>query len=92
MPIDKMKNGTYRVRSYVSGKRLKTVYKTRAAAVKAASTSKRRSQTEKTFSGKTLFGVDDKIRKAGYTPFQNTGQRVSRYKVTMKGFKLKFIK
>ncbi len=49
-------------------------------------------KTEKTFSGKTLFGVDDKIRKAGYTPFQNTGQRVSRYKVTMKGFKLKFIK
>ena len=36
MPVEKMKNGTYRVRSYVTGKRLKTVYKSRAAAAKAA--------------------------------------------------------
>jgi len=47
MPIDKMKNGTYRVRSYVTGKRLKTVYKSRAAAVKAAATSKRRSKRKR---------------------------------------------
>tara|TARA_R110000823_G_scaffold94683_1_gene206884 strand:+ start:1185 stop:1400 length:216 start_codon:yes stop_codon:yes gene_type:complete len=59
LPIDKMKNGTYRVRSYVSGKRLKTVYKTRAAAVKAASTSKRRSKRKRSTGSK-------RAKKGGY--------------------------
>ena len=43
MPVDKVRGG-YRVRSYVTGKLLKRVYKTRAAANRAAATSKRRSQ------------------------------------------------
>lgn len=47
-----MKNGTYRVRSYVTGKRLKTVYKSRAAATKAASTSKRRSRRKRSTGSK----------------------------------------
>ena len=46
MPIDKVRGG-YRVRSYVSGKLLKRVYKTRASATKAAATSKRRSQRKR---------------------------------------------
>ena len=52
MPVKKMKNGTYRVRSYVTGKRLKTVYKSRAAATKAASTSKRRSRRKRSTGSK----------------------------------------
>ncbi len=46
MPIDKVRGG-YRVRSYVSGKLLKRVYKTRSAASKAAATSKRRSKRKR---------------------------------------------
>ncbi len=46
MPIDKVRGG-YRVRSYVSGKLLKRVYKTRSAASKAAATSKRRSMRKR---------------------------------------------
>ena len=46
MPIDKVRGG-YRVRSYVSGKLLKRVYKTRAGASKAAATSKRRSKRKR---------------------------------------------
>tara|TARA_R110000787_G_scaffold261673_1_gene367011 strand:+ start:304 stop:495 length:192 start_codon:yes stop_codon:yes gene_type:complete len=59
LPIDKMKNGTYRVRSYVTGKRLKTVYKSRAAAVKAAATSKRRSKRKRSTGSK-------RAKKSGY--------------------------
>ena len=59
MPIDKMKNGTYRVRSYVTGKRLKTVYKSRASAVKAAATSKRRSKRKRSTGSK-------RAKKGGY--------------------------
>ena len=46
MPIDKVRGG-YRVRSYVSGKLLKRVYKTRSATSKAAATSKRRSKRKR---------------------------------------------
>ncbi len=46
MPVDKVRGG-YRVRSYVTGKLLKRVYKTRAAANRAAATSKRRSQRKR---------------------------------------------
>ncbi len=52
MPVDKMKNGTYRVRSYVTGKRLKKVYKTKAAAERAAATSKRRSKRKRSTGSK----------------------------------------
>ena len=52
MPVEKMKNGTYRVRSYVTGKRLKTVYKSRASAAKAAATSKRRSRRKRSTGSK----------------------------------------
>ena len=45
MPVDKVRGG-YRVRSYVTGKLLKRVYKTRAAN-RAAATSKRRSQRKR---------------------------------------------
>ena len=46
MPVDKVRGG-YRVRSYVTGKLLKRVYKTKAAAERAAATSKRRSQRKR---------------------------------------------
>jgi hypothetical protein len=46
MPVDKVRGG-YRVRSYVTGKLLKRVYKTRKAANNAAATSKRRSQRKR---------------------------------------------
>lgn len=46
MPVDKVRGG-YRVRSYVSGKLLKRVYKTRSAAQRAAATSKRRSKRKR---------------------------------------------
>ena len=46
MPVDKV-NGGYRVRSYVTGKMLKRVYKTKAAASRAAATSKRRSKRKR---------------------------------------------
>jgi|TARA_R100000482_G_scaffold117679_1_gene61363 hypothetical protein len=46
MPVDKVRGG-YRVRSYVSGKLLKRVYKTKAAAQRAAATSKRRSMRKR---------------------------------------------
>lgn len=46
MPVDKVRGG-YRVRSYVSGKLLKRVYKTKAAAQRAAATSKRRSKRKR---------------------------------------------
>lgn len=46
MPVDKVRGG-YRVRSYVTGKLLKRVYKTKAAAQRAAATSKRRSQRKR---------------------------------------------
>jgi hypothetical protein len=46
MPVDKVKGG-YKVRSYVTGKRLKRLYKTKAAAERAASTSKRRSKRKR---------------------------------------------
>ena len=46
MPIDKVKGG-YKVRSYVTGKSLKRLYKSKAAAERAASTSKRRSKRKR---------------------------------------------
>jgi len=46
MPIDKVKGG-YRVRSYVTGKLLKRVYKSRKAAENAAATSRRRSRRKR---------------------------------------------
>ena len=46
MPVDKVRGG-YKVRSYVTGKRLKRLYKTRAAAERAAATSKRRSMRKR---------------------------------------------
>jgi hypothetical protein len=46
MPVDKVRGG-YRVRSYVSGKLLKRVYKTKALATRAAATSKRRSMRKR---------------------------------------------
>jgi len=46
MPVDKVRGG-YRVRSYVSNKLLKRVYKTKAAAQRAAATSKRRSMRKR---------------------------------------------
>ena len=46
MPINKVRGG-YRVRSYVSNKLLKRVYKTKAAAQRAATTSKRRSKRKR---------------------------------------------
>ena len=46
MPVDKVRGG-YKVRSYVTGKRLKRLYKTRKAAENAAATSKRRSQRKR---------------------------------------------
>jgi hypothetical protein len=46
MPVDKVRGG-YKVRSYVTGKRLKRLYKTKAAAERAAATSKRRSQRKR---------------------------------------------
>lgn len=51
MPVDKVRNG-YKVRSYVTGKLLKRVYKTRAAANRAAATSKRRSQRKRSTGSK----------------------------------------
>ena len=46
MPVDKVRGG-YKVRSYVTGKRLKRLYKTRKAAENAAATSKRRSERKR---------------------------------------------
>ncbi len=46
VPVDKVRGG-YKVRSYVTGKLLKKTYKTRAAANRAAATSKRRSQRKR---------------------------------------------
>ena len=46
MPVDKVRGG-YKVRSYVTGKRLKRLYKTKAAAERAAATSRRRSQRKR---------------------------------------------
>ncbi len=51
MPVDKVRGG-YRVRSYVTGKLLKRVYKTRAAANRAAATSRRRSQRKRSTGSK----------------------------------------
>ena len=46
MPVDKVKGG-YKVRSYVTGKRLKRLYKSKAAAERAAATSKSRSKRKR---------------------------------------------
>tara|TARA_R100001163_G_scaffold41333_1_gene31289 strand:- start:1703 stop:1918 length:216 start_codon:yes stop_codon:yes gene_type:complete len=46
MPVDKVRGG-YKVRSYVTGKQLKRLYKTRKAAENAAATSRRRSQRKR---------------------------------------------
>ena len=46
MPVDKVRGG-YKVRSYVTGKLLKRTYKTKAAAQRAAATSKRRSRRKR---------------------------------------------
>ena len=51
MPIDKVKGG-YRVRSYVTGKLLKRVYKTRKGAENAAATSRRRSRRKRSTTSK----------------------------------------
>ena len=51
MPVDKVRGG-YKVRSYVTGKLLKRVYKTRKAANTAAATSKRRSQRKRSTGSK----------------------------------------
>lgn len=51
MPVDKVRGG-YKVRSYVTGKLLKRVYKTRAAANRAAATSKRRNQRKRSTGSK----------------------------------------
>jgi len=46
MPVRKVRGG-YKVVSYVTGKPLKRVYKTKAAATRASATSKRRSQRKR---------------------------------------------
>lgn len=46
MPVKKVKGG-YKVVSYVTGKTLKRVYKTRKSAENAAATSKRRSKRKR---------------------------------------------
>ena len=46
MPVKKVRGG-YKVVSYVSGKTLKRLYKSRRAAENAAATSKRRSQRKR---------------------------------------------
>ena len=46
MPVKKVRNG-YKVVSYVTGKTLTRLYKSRAAAERAASTSKRRSKRKR---------------------------------------------
>tara|TARA_B100001250_G_C19666146_1_gene729351 strand:+ start:452 stop:634 length:183 start_codon:yes stop_codon:yes gene_type:complete len=46
MPVKKVRGG-YKVVSYVTGKPLKRVYKSKKAAENAASTSKRRSQRKR---------------------------------------------
>ena len=51
MPVDKVRGG-YKVRSYVTGKLLKRVYKTRKAANTAAATSKRRSNRKRSTGSK----------------------------------------
>ena len=52
MPVKKLKNGRYAVTSYVTGKRLKLTYKTKAAAQRRAATSKRRSQRKRSKNAK----------------------------------------
>ncbi len=51
MPVDRVRGG-YKVRSYVTGKLLKRTYKTRAAANRAAATSKRRSNRKRSTGSK----------------------------------------
>ena len=46
MPVKKVRGG-YKVVSYVTGKTLKTTYKTKVAATRAAATSKRRSMRKR---------------------------------------------
>ena len=46
MPVKKVRGG-YKVVSYVTGKTLKRLYKSKAAAERAASTSKRRSKRKR---------------------------------------------
>ena len=46
MPVKRVKGG-YKVVSYVTGKTLKSLYKSTAAAERAASTSKRRSKRKR---------------------------------------------
>ena len=52
MPVEKLKNGRWVVRSYVTGKRLKRTYKTKAAAERKASTSGRRSRRKRSTGSK----------------------------------------
>lgn len=58
MPVVKVSGG-YKVRSYVTGKLLKRKYKTKAAAQRAASTSKRRSKRKRSTGSR-------RARKGGY--------------------------
>ena len=47
MPVKRLKNGRYAVTSYVTGKRLKRTYATKAAAERRAATSRRRSRRKR---------------------------------------------
>ena len=58
MPVVQVSGG-YKVRSYVSGKLLARKYKTRAAAQRAAATSKRRSKRKRSTGSR-------RARKGGY--------------------------
>ncbi len=55
MPVKKLKNGRYAVTSYVTGKRFKRTYKTKAAAQRRAATSKRRSQRKRSKNAKRRY-------------------------------------
>jgi hypothetical protein len=54
MPVKKVKGG-YKVVSYVTGKTLKRVYKSRKAATNAAATSRRRSQRKRSKNAKRRY-------------------------------------
>tara|TARA_R110002012_G_scaffold321566_1_gene549881 strand:+ start:9001 stop:9195 length:195 start_codon:yes stop_codon:yes gene_type:complete len=58
MPVKRVKGG-WKVKSYTSGKWLKTTYKTKAQAEKRASTSKRRSKRKRSTGSK-------RARRGGY--------------------------
>jgi len=54
MPVRKVKGG-YKVKSYTTGKTMKKLYKTKAAAEKRAATSKRRSSRKRSTNSKRRY-------------------------------------